>query len=156
MITAIDTNVLLDILTADPDHLAKSRALLESACQEGEVVFGEVVFAELAAFFESPGRLVAFMADAGITYRPSDWRALFEAGQAWRLYARQRGNVVRCVHCGDLVHARCDACGSRVTWRQHIIADFLVGAHAIALTDGLLTRDRGYYRRYFPSLRLVQ
>jgi predicted nucleic acid-binding protein len=49
----------------------------------------------------------------------------------------------------------CTQCGQQLVSRQHVAADFLIGAHALRHADGLLTRDRGFYATYFPTLRLI-
>jgi hypothetical protein len=51
LITALDTNVLLDILLPDPVFGVQSLEALQDAAVFGELVLCELVYAELAAKF---------------------------------------------------------------------------------------------------------
>jgi predicted nucleic acid-binding protein len=46
----------------------------------------------------------------------------------------------------------CPECDRKLTPRQHIAADFLIGGHAVADTEALVTFDAGFYGSYFPEL----
>ncbi|MGH8020919.1 MAG: hypothetical protein ACREIA_22075 [Opitutaceae bacterium] len=39
--------------------------------------------------------------------------------------------------------------------REHLVPDFLVGAHAALQAGALAAADRGYLRRYFDGLKLL-
>ena len=153
MITAVDTNVLLDILMPGARHREASGRALSRAQEEGAVIISEPVCAELAVAFPEQERLPDFLTDARVRLQPSSWRTLYRAGHAWAAYLRRRGRLV-CPQCGAAQDAKCGDCGAIVRRRQHIVADFIIGAHALEHADRLLTRDRGYYATYFPELKL--
>lgn len=153
MISALDANVLLDILLPDPSHGERSKRLLDRARRKSALIISEIVYAELSAHFPSKDDLDRFLREVSITLTPSSPEALYEAAQAWRRYLRRRQEL-QCPQCGFTQAVRCRRCGRRIRSRQHILSDFLIGGHALALAQTLLTRDRGYYRTYFPRLRL--
>ena len=95
-----------------------------------------------------------FLADTGVKLEPSGPEALYRAGRAWSDYLRRRPAPLACPRCGAAQEVRCDQCGASVQPRQHVVADFVIGAHAVVHANSLLTRDRGYFATYFPGLRL--
>lgn len=108
---------------------------------EGALAISMVAYAELAAHFEHDDDLLRFLTDVGVRVEPIDIDVARTAGRAWHAYvAAKRSGSSR--H-----HAR---------ERKPILADFLIGAHAVAKGYSLLTRDaRGLYGKYFPSLKCV-
>lgn len=155
MRTAVDTNVLLDLLAGDEAAIVAAREALAGALAGGSLVICPVVYAELAASFQDADTLARFLGSIQLQLESFSTDALVQSALAWREYARRRGREVQCPQCGRRSEPRCPGCGAALSWRQHIIPDFLVGGHAAVQADRLLTRDPRYYRRHFPSVTMV-
>ena len=54
MITAVDTNVLIDVLDPDPTFGVRSAEALRKCIAEGRVIACEIVWAETGASFAEP------------------------------------------------------------------------------------------------------
>jgi hypothetical protein len=132
MITAVDTSVLLDVFAADPPHVEASQRALRRVIHEGAIVVCDVVLAELRPWFASREACLGALATLGATFVPAGRDAALLAGEAWRAYRRSGGK------------------------RDHLIPDFLVAAHAKQHADRLLTRDRGFCRRRFKGLSVME
>ncbi len=153
MITAVDTNILLDVLIPDAPHGDESERALAEALRAGAIVISDPVYAELAAHFPEQEKLDRFLADTGLRLEPSKPDALYQAGRAWSEFIRRRP-ALACPQCGATQELHCNECRASIQPRQHVVADFMIGANALIQADQLLTRDRGYYATYFPELTL--
>ena len=155
MIWAIDTNVLLDILIPNASCAQRSLEFLTNLSPDDELIISPVVFAELASQFPVSEDLERFLSDTRIELIPMSRPALFEASRTWKAYAAGRGRAFVCPKCGHNQRVICDACNEEMVYRQHILSDFLIGAHAKIHAERLITRDRGFYRTYFKTLKIL-
>jgi predicted nucleic acid-binding protein len=135
--TAIDSNVLSAIWSGEPSAKKLVRQLGEARV-EGALLISPFVFAELHAY---PGATEAFigrfLAATGVTvdFRLEE-RVWSETGRRFALYAGRRRQ-------------------SSGTGPKRLLADFLIGSHALVQADRLLTLDPHRYSQDFPEVRLM-
>lgn len=129
MATAIDSSVLLDVLLADAQHAESSELALRKAAEQGGLIVSETVVAEITPVLAGAS-IQEFLYDWQIQFVPSSVASAALAGEMFRVYLERGGK------------------------RGRIVPDFLIAAHAQVHADGLLARDRGYYRDYFCNLKL--
>ena len=132
MISAVDSNILIDLIADDPTNADSAQTVLERAYDEGAIVISEIVYAEIAPQFDSRHDLDAVLERLHIRLVSSGADVAFLAGQKWGQYRKAGGS------------------------RTRLLADFLIGAHAKVHAERLVTRDRGFYREYFADLRLLE
>lgn len=131
VVTAVDSSILVDVLTNDPTYGPTSLRALRSAAAVGALIVCPIVWGEVRGLFDDSAVMEQAFAEAKIGFDPFDRACADVAGSSWREYRRRGGS------------------------RTRMIADFFIAAHAKARGGRLITRDRGFYRRYFADLELV-
>ena len=127
----VDSNVLLDVLTDDPQWAARSVAALAAQAERDALAINPIIYAEVSIGFSTIEDLNAALPPSVFHRLPLPWDAAFLAGKCFIDYRRRGGN------------------------RSSPLPDFYIGAHASLSGLPLLTRDARRYRTYFPKLTLI-
>lgn len=127
----VDTNVLVDIVSADPAWAEWSKNQLTIAAAQDELMINDIVYAELSVRYAAIEELDAMIREAGLARAPVPRHALFLAGKTLQQYRRGGGS------------------------KTGVLPDFFIGAHAVISDAVLITRDARRYRTYFPGIMLI-
>ncbi len=127
----IDSNVLLDVLTDDPQWFEWSSRQIERLADDVALAINPIIYAEVSVGFERIEELEDAVPRTTFVRLPLPWEAAFLAGKCFMEYRRRQGA------------------------RRSPMPDFYIGAHAAVSGFDLLTRDASRYRTYFPSLSII-
>ena len=127
----MDANVLLDVLTDDPQWYAWSAAQLDACAATAELCISPIIYAEVSVGFAGIEELDDALSPDAFTRLELPWEAGFLAGKAFVRYRRARGS------------------------RTSPLPDFYIGAHAAIDEMALLTRDAKRYRTHYPTVELI-
>jgi predicted nucleic acid-binding protein len=130
-VTLIDTNILLDVFSRNPDWWRWSVGQLEDVAANGPLLINDIIYAEASIRFPEAAEFDAVLADMGVTVAPFARAVPFLAGKAFARYRAMGGS------------------------RTGVLPDFFIGAHAEVERLPLLTRDARRYRTYFPNVTLI-
>ncbi len=126
----VDSNVLLDVATDDPNWGEWSTNALAEVAEHTALIVNPIIYAEVSIGFTTIEALDNALPGSIYQREPLPWEAGFLAGKCFLRY-RRRGGA-----------------------RTSILPDFYVGAHAAVEALALLTRDAARYRTYFPTIEI--
>ena len=123
----VDSNVILDVVTEDPQWFEWSAQMLTNYAEQGNLVINPIIYAEISIGFNQPEEVEAALPEDFFRRDSLPYAAAFLAGQSFLEYRRRGGE------------------------RRSPLPDFYIGAHAAVTAMPLLTRDVNRYQTYFPS-----
>jgi len=130
-IILIDSCVVTDLADPESAWFEWSASTLERLDQNNTMVINPIIYAECSVGFERIEEVEALFESLGFAMKPIPREALFLAGKAFLQYKRRKGE------------------------KGNVLPDFFIGAHAAIAGYPLVSRDKGRFSTYFPSVELI-
>ena len=127
----IDTCVVTDLADPESAWFEWSAETLENLDQNNTMVINPIIYAECSVGFNRIEEVEALFDHLGFMSNPIPKEALFLAGKAFLQYKKRKGG------------------------KSNVLPDFFIGAHAAVAGYQLMTRDKGRFSTYFPSVELI-
>jgi predicted nucleic acid-binding protein len=127
----IDSCVLLDLFTDDPNWAQWSESMLEKYSQTNTLYINSMVYTEISIGFKKIEEVEEAMTQLEIKVLEIPREALFLTGKVFLQYRKNQGT------------------------KTSPLPDFFIGAHAAVSKFDLITRNSGKYQTYFPQVKLI-
>jgi predicted nucleic acid-binding protein len=127
----VDSNILIDVLGEGQAWRDWSIEHLADLAVSRQLAVNQIAFAEIAPRLGSLQIFEKWLAAFRIDYVSLENDAAVAAGMAFQAYRSKRAG------------------------EGHVLPDFFIGGHALALGASILTREPRLYRTYFPSVPLI-
>lgn len=127
----VDSCVITDLADPESAWFEWSAETLEQLDQNHTLVINQIIYAECSIGYERIEEVEALFEHLGFAMKPIPREALFLAGKAFLQYRKRQGE------------------------KGNVLPDFFIGAHAAISGFQLITRDRGRFGTYFPTVALI-
>lgn len=127
----VDSCILLDLFTDDPDWAEWSENILEQYSQTNTLYINSIVYTEISIGFNNIEEVEEAISELDIKVLEIPREALFLAGKTFLRYRKNKGT------------------------KSSPLPDFFIGAHVAVSKFDLITRDSNKYKTYFPQVRLI-
>ena len=127
----IDSCVVTDLANPNSDWYEWSANTLETLDDSNVFVINPIIYTECSIGYEKIEEVEDLVAKLEFDCKEIPREALFLAGKAFLQYRRTKGR------------------------KGNVLPDFFIGAHAAVENYKLMTRDKGRFSTYFPSVELI-
>lgn len=127
----IDSCVLLDLFTNDPNWAEWSEIVLEQYSNTNTLYINSIVYTEVSIGFNKIEEVEIAISELGIKVLEIPREALFLTGKTFLNYRKNKGT------------------------KNSPLPDFFIGAHVSVSNFDLITRDIDKYKKYFPQVKLI-
>ena len=127
----VDSCILLDLFTDDPNWAAWSQRKLEEYSRINSLYINSIIYTELSMAFQKIEELEEAINMLNLRVLEIPREALFLTGKVFLKYRKNKGT------------------------NNSPLPDFFIGAHASVSNFSLITRDVSKFTTYFPKIRLI-
>ena len=130
-VVLVDSCIITDLANPESQWYEWSASTLEELDNNNRFVINPIIYTECSVAYETVEEVEKLFSTLSFEYVELPREALFLAGRAFIRYRRRNGS------------------------KTNVLPDFFIGAHAAIDNYHIITRDKGRFSSYFPTVNLI-